>query len=1241
MKLKYLFSAIIASVLLLVGCEQEPIGTFEDIKLSSTNVSIPAEGGEVSVTLTTTKDWAFVTTDFEWLTLDGPTSGGAGEYVLKFSAEAVSGGRDLTLEIKAGSHSQYITIRQGTKAVENATCADVVAGVDGKVYRVTGVCTKIANDLYGNWYLNDGTGEVYVYGTLDKDGATKNFSSWKMEAGDIVTVEGPRKDYNGTIELVDVTVLNIEKSLLKIEEKPEAIAKEGGEYLLKLSYKGSGVQPSVPAVDEDGNSVDYREWISVVAVETKFGEATKLEPNPADTAFVTIRIQPNDGATRDGRIDFASGTDEASSTVPFEFTQEGAIEEVTIADAIASGELCSVLGKVLYTHSKGLLITDGRDVLYGYLGAAPEVAVDDVVKMVGAVTKYNGGRSMNKPVVAKAEGTVGTYRTPAPVVLDAAKFAEYTSAAADFATPYVMITGKAESDSYGNLIVKLVDGETTYSVKSYYGNDSYADWADKDVKAYGYAYNAYADSKQVNLVAVTVLDADAEEPAGPEISTIASVLALGQDAVIPDGTIVEGIVISNAALSNLTSKKGMYLQDESGAVQLRFSADHTFAFGDKLQLDLSGVKVGAYNQAVQLSVANENAAIVSTGNTVTPKAVTMADFLANKYEGQYVALEGVQVVEADLAKTWGDATNNSHVSINMEDAEGNTFVVFSSKYSTFGATAVGQGSGTIKGISAKNNATIQLIFAQESDFAGLTGARFGQEGGEEPGEKAARNLAFSSATATATLGEAFTAPTLSGETDGVLYTSSNTEVATVDAATGAVTLVAAGETTITAAAEETETLQAGSASYTLTVSEAAVELPAGISAIKDLATAAGASFNVTLNDAVVTYVSGSNAYVQDTEAGILIYKSGHGLIAGDKLSGEVSGTVKLFNNLREITEIDITKASKTQGAAIPVTELTLAELNAEGAYDRYENMRIKISKAEMTGDLEISQNGQTYALYKKNSSVKGFDLYNIVDVIGYPGKFYENVQLNVFEDATVSGATKTVLSGFNNVELAVGDTKANKATASSGASVSYASASESIATVDENGTITGVAVGETTITASVEAYNGYPAATATCTVKVVAAGTEVEKAWTLVTDASTLAVGDKIVIAAKGSNVAISTEQKSNNRGQVAITKSGNTMTFTTAVQEITLEAGTKTGTFAFNVGSSQYLYAASSSSNHLKTGSKNDNASWKIEITSAGVATIKAQGTNTRNWLRHNSQSSLFACYGSGQDDVAIYKYQ
>lgn len=83
-----------------------------------------------------------------------------------------------------------------------------------------------------------------------------------------------------------------------------------------------------------------------------------------------------------------------------------------------------------------------------------------------------------------------------------------------------------------------------------------------------------------------------------------------------------------------------------------------------------------------------------------------------------------------------------------------------------------------------------------------------------------RALAFSADETTAVFGESFTAPTLNGHTDGVVYSSSDPNVATVDASTGAVTLVGAGETTITASAPATFAYFEGEASYTLTVLKA-------------------------------------------------------------------------------------------------------------------------------------------------------------------------------------------------------------------------------------------------------------------------------------------------------------------------------------------------------------------------------------------------------------------------------------
>ena len=143
-----------------------------------------------------------------------------------------------------------------------------------------------------------------------------------------------------------------------------------------------------------------------------------------------------------------------------------------------------------------------------------------------------------------------------------------------------------------------------------------------------------------------------------------------------------------------------------------------------------------------------------------------------------------------------------------------------------------------------------------------------------------------------------------------------------------------------------------------------------------------------------------------------------------------------------------------------------------------------------------------------------------------------------------------------------------------------------------------------------------------------------------VESAEDLSVGDKIIIVAAADNFALSTEQKTNNRGKGSVTKSedGNTVTLGADVQIITLDEGTVEGTFAFNVGDA-YLYAASSSNNYLKTQTdKTADASWKIEITD-GIASIVAQGENTRNVLRYNKASDLFACYEAGkQSDVLIY---
>lgn len=144
--------------------------------------------------------------------------------------------------------------------------------------------------------------------------------------------------------------------------------------------------------------------------------------------------------------------------------------------------------------------------------------------------------------------------------------------------------------------------------------------------------------------------------------------------------------------------------------------------------------------------------------------------------------------------------------------------------------------------------------------------------------------------------------------------------------------------------------------------------------------------------------------------------------------------------------------------------------------------------------------------------------------------------------------------------------------------------------------------------------------------------------YNLVTDPTTLKVGDKVIIAASNADVALGTTQNTNNRKAESITKDGNTVVNPgAAVQILTLEKGSLDNTCAFNTGSG-YLYAASSSKNYLKTQAEIDaNASFRVSYAD-DVTTIKAKGKNTNNLLKYNSGSKLFSCYGSGQVDVVIY---
>lgn len=147
--------------------------------------------------------------------------------------------------------------------------------------------------------------------------------------------------------------------------------------------------------------------------------------------------------------------------------------------------------------------------------------------------------------------------------------------------------------------------------------------------------------------------------------------------------------------------------------------------------------------------------------------------------------------------------------------------------------------------------------------------------------------------------------------------------------------------------------------------------------------------------------------------------------------------------------------------------------------------------------------------------------------------------------------------------------------------------------------------------------------------------------WEQITSATQLQAGKTYLIGnTDGSAVMGAAASNNNNFGQVNATNNGdNTITPASGYNAVVL--GGSTGAWTLQLaGNDQYLYAASSSKNYLKSRAGNDdgNSKWAITIAADGSATVTAQGDNTHNILRYNTNSTLFSCYSTGQQAVSFY---
>lgn len=444
MKLKYIFPLLATMLAFMVSCEKESdVTLLDEIRVSSSYVSIPVDGGSTDITLTTTDDWTLekVTTEknpVEWLEIS-TTSGKAGESKLTFKAAEVAGGRTAEVLIKSAGKTQRVNVIQGEIKVSPVKVAEALTSPDGKLLRMTGTVENISNTLYGNWDLVDETGRIYIYGTLDAKGQDKNFLSLGLDVGDEVTIEGPKGSYNGKAQMVNVSVIKINKSNIKVDSvENKVLPVEGGEFIAHLTNKGVGLSVDIPEEDKS--------WLSISSIQSA-----------GTNVVVTFKATANEGGDRGSTINFSTTSGGKDYSAETSLTQKGAIIKASIKEFIDAEvsqipyRLTGSIIKIDAKYDNNITIRDfsGEVLVYKLDKQGKEYKLGDIVTVVGKRGEYNGPQ-MVSPVL---ESVISV--TPLTIAEVLTK--------PDSKEDFYMVTGEITeivSDLIGRFYFKDASGET-------------------------------------------------------------------------------------------------------------------------------------------------------------------------------------------------------------------------------------------------------------------------------------------------------------------------------------------------------------------------------------------------------------------------------------------------------------------------------------------------------------------------------------------------------------------------------------------------------------------------------------------------------------------------------------------------------------------------------------------------------------------------------------------------------------
>ncbi len=361
------------------------------------------------------------------------------------------------------------------------------------------------------------------------------------------------------------------------------------------------------------------------------------------------------------------------------------IRGIVISDMV--NENTDVRNMVLQDGDKGIVVRFSDPHSFT-LGEDVEVVVSE-----SELSEFNGLLQVSGVANAGATSNgAGTLPTPRTVTV-----AEIAQNIGDWESTLVeikaaMITGgntygggRTVSDATGSISM-FTRGDASFA-------DSPVPTTSTDIVAIVSEFN----TAQILIRNLSDISADGGSGGGgePEPITTAELRELFEDEVtsVPGAKILTGIVISDLNSENITGRN-LVLQDGEGGIVIRFDAEHSYALGEELEINVSGEELSEYNGLLQVNnVPLTSATSKGPGTLPTPREATLKEIVDNleEWESTLVRIKDVSF----SGGTYGDGPT-------LTDESG-TILLYTRGGASFAGTAVPDGEVTLTAIVSQFN----------------------------------------------------------------------------------------------------------------------------------------------------------------------------------------------------------------------------------------------------------------------------------------------------------------------------------------------------------------------------------------------------------------------------------------------------------------------------------------------------------------------------------------------------------